>query len=223
MRILLVVATVFEVAGFIAFSKSQTRHSFKVLVTGPGMVKTTWALTDLLAGGDESFDLAINAGIAGSFDPGLVNGTVVEVVQDVFADFGAEDGTTFLEASTIGLSKPDEFPFSSGRLNSNHSFQPLLMNYPPVTGITVNTVSGHDDTIERRLSIFGAQTESMEGAAFFYCYLQKRISCLQIRAISNPVEKRNKENWNIPLAINNLNAELIKIAGMLPAISGYCF
>lgn len=220
MRILLVVATVFEVAGFIAYSKSQTRHNFKVLVTGPGMIKTTWALTDLLAGGEDIYDLAINAGIAGSFDPDIITGTVVEVVQDVFADFGAEDGTAFLEASTINLSAPDEFPFRSGLLNSLHSFQPLLMNYQPVKGITVNTVSGHDETIKRRLSLFGAQTESMEGAAFFYCCLQKELPCLQIRAISNLVEKRNKENWNINLAVNNLNAELIKIAGMLPSISG---
>lgn len=219
MRILLVAATVFEVAGFIAFSKNQTRHRFKVLVTGPGMIKTTWAITDLLGDKDESFDLAINAGIAGSYDPELVKGTVVEVVQDVFADFGAEDGSTFLEASTIGLSAPDEFPFRSGRLNSTHSFQSALMNYPHVKGISVNTVSGHNTTIQRRLSLFGAQTESMEGAAFFYCCLQKDVPCLQLRAISNPVEKRNKENWNIPLAVSNLNTELIKIASLLPAVS----
>ena len=34
---------------------------------------------------------------------------------------------------------------------------------------------------------------------------------MQIRAISNKVEKRNKENWNLDLAISNLNTEVEKI------------
>jgi futalosine hydrolase len=41
------------------------------------------------------------------------------------------------------------------------------------------------------------------------------VKCLQIRSISNYVELRNKENWNIPLAINNLNIELEKIINSL--------
>ena len=32
-----------------------------------------------------------------------------------------------------------------------------------------------------------------------------------IRAISNNVEKRNKANWNMPLAIHNLNNQVAKI------------
>lgn len=33
---------------------------------------------------------------------------------------------------------------------------------------------------------------------------------IQIRAISNYVEKRDKSKWNMPLAINNLNEFLIE-------------
>jgi futalosine hydrolase len=51
----------------------------------------------------------------------------------------------------------------------------------------------------------------MEGAAFFYVCEQTKTSCLQIRAISNVVERRNRENWQIELAIKSLNDTLIKL------------
>ena len=51
----------------------------------------------------------------------------------------------------------------------------------------------------------------MEGAAFLFCCMKENIPCVQIRSISNFVEKRNKDNWNIPLAIENLHKEIIKI------------
>jgi futalosine hydrolase len=47
--------------------------------------------------------------------------------------------------------------------------------------------------------------ETMEGAAFFYVCSRENIPFLAIRAVSNKVELRNREKWNIPLAINNLS------------------
>jgi futalosine hydrolase len=38
--------------------------------------------------------------------------------------------------------------------------------------------------------------------------LNANVPCVQIRAISNFVEKRNKSNWDIGIAIENLNKEL---------------
>jgi futalosine hydrolase len=55
----------------------------------------------------------------------------------------------------------------------------------------------------------------MEGAAVFYVAQQEKIPALQIRAISNLVEKRNKDNWDIPLAIKNLNEWLILFSSSL--------
>ena len=51
----------------------------------------------------------------------------------------------------------------------------------------------------------------MEGAAVFKVCSKFGVSCVQIRAISNIVEKRNKANWNMPLAIHNLNNQVAKI------------
>jgi len=44
---------------------------------------------------------------------------------------------------------------------------------------------------------------------------QFETPCLQIRAISNKVEKRNTKNWNLDLAISNLNTEVKKIIGSI--------
>jgi futalosine hydrolase len=51
----------------------------------------------------------------------------------------------------------------------------------------------------------------MEGASFFYACEQAGIPGIQIRSISNLVERRNKENWQIGLAIKNLNNTLIQL------------
>jgi futalosine hydrolase len=50
--------------------------------------------------------------------------------------------------------------------------------------------------------------ESMEGAAVAYVAAQLNINAIQIRSISNRVEKRNRNNWKIALAVENLNITL---------------
>lgn len=218
MRILLVAATEFEIAGFRVFTEEAGADNIWFLITGPGMVQTTFALTSLLSvsqQGKQPFDLAINAGIAGAFDPGFEKGTVVDIIRDSFADLGAENGDEFIPAATIGLINPDELPFSKGLVYASHTLKPNFLPYPKATGITVNTVSGKLETIRRRQLIFEPDTESMEGAAFFYCCRRLDLPCLQLRSISNLVEKRNRENWNLPLAVTNLNTELIKLFKLL--------
>ena len=49
----------------------------------------------------------------------------------------------------------------------------------------------------------------MEGASVAFVANNKSVPVIQIRAISNYVEPRNKANWDISLAIKNLNAFLI--------------
>jgi len=51
----------------------------------------------------------------------------------------------------------------------------------------------------------------MEGAAFMFACLSAKANFLQIRAISNYVGDRNKINWNIKKAVDNLNNVLSRI------------
>ena len=58
---------------------------------------------------------------------------------------------------------------------------------------------------------YSPELESMEGAAFHYTCIRSGKKFAQLRTVSNYVGDRNKENWNIDLAITNLNIELIKL------------
>jgi futalosine hydrolase len=80
---------------------------------------------------------------------------------------------------------------------------------PYIDGITVNKAHGSEDSIKKIKNEYGlGLLESMEGAAFFYVANKLRIPCIQVRTISNLVERRNTENWNIPLALKEINTWL---------------
>jgi len=175
-----------------------THHSpLTTLITGVGMVATAFSLGKHLA--TNQYDLAINLGIAGSFDRNIALGEVVEVVEDQLSELGAEDAEAFLLIETLGFG---ESIFKTDVRLSSYSDQQLKH----VTAITVNTVHGHEPSIQKLTSRIQPQLESMEGAAFSYACKQAGIPCLQIRAVSNYVEKRNRDAWQIGLAIKNLNS-----------------
>jgi futalosine hydrolase len=81
----------------------------------------------------------------------------------------------------------------------------------PVKAVTVNTLHGSKESIKRVKEKFNPEIETMDGAAFFYVCLSEKVPFLQIRAISNFVEIHRIENWNIPLAIDNLTDTVIAI------------
>ena len=182
-----------------------SNHSITILITGVGMVATTFQLTKLFSTNTE-FHLAINAGIAGSFFSEINIGEVINVMDERFGDMGAEDDEEFISLFELGFIKQDEFPFLNKKLISEYIFENKLKD---VSGITVNTVHGNHKSIAKVKKKFPASVESMEGAAFAYCCAQYKIPWIEIRSISNYIERRDKSKWNIPLAINNLNAWLI--------------
>ena len=53
----------------------------------------------------------------------------------------------------------------------------------------------------------------MEGAAFFYACLSAGLEPVQLRAISNYVEPRNREAWRMREAITALNDTLRQLLG----------
>jgi futalosine hydrolase len=205
MRILIVTATEKEIS---RFEIGNSKLEIDFLVTGVGIAATSYSLTKALL--KNKYDLAINAGIAGSFREEIKTGEVVLVVTDAFADLGAQDGDSFLSIFDIGLQKADMFPFWNEKLKPELNFEKLKStdSLKKVSGITVNTVHGNEESIQQTIQRLHPDIESMEGAAFFYCCMMEKVSCLQFRAVSNRVKKRNKDAWNIPLAVQNLNVVL---------------
>jgi futalosine hydrolase len=193
MLILIVAATAPEVAPTARYFGNK----IDVLITGAGMVPTAFALGNHFS--KPKYDLVINLGIAGSFDRKIEPGYVVEVTEDTFAETGAEDDEQFIPMDMLGFGEVTFRPSIFLEELDNNLF------LKKARAITVNTVHGNEASIKKIQVRLNPQLESMEGAAFFYACKQVNAKCMQIRAVSNYVEKRNRESWQIGLAIKNLN------------------
>jgi futalosine hydrolase len=204
MKLLIVAATEAEIKPTIEYLRNNhfAQDIVEVLITGVGMVATTFALTKKLQ--QQPYDLVLQAGVGGSFDKGIPLGSLVFVTSERFGDLGAEDHENYIDIFDMGLI-PEGSPFTGNLLQT-----PLLpvhdrISLPMVSGLTINTVSGRESTIELRTERFGCQVESMEGAALHYACLMENMPFAQVRAISNYVIPRDKSQWQMKDAIINLN------------------
>ncbi|TAH39952.1 MAG: futalosine hydrolase [Bacteroidetes bacterium] len=194
MEILISAATEEEIAPLrdIWFRK----HKVEFLVSGVGMVASTYSLCRQFS--EKPYQLAINTGLAGAFDRSLKPGEIVRVTEDIFAELGAEDGDEFLSLKQIGL------PGTDILINLDEIRIKEMEEFRKVRSITVNTVHGNETSIKRVMDRYHPHIETMEGAAFFFVCGQFNIPSLQLRSISNYVEKRNKANWEISLALKSM-------------------
>ena len=226
MNLLLVSATPFEIAPTLHFLETGFNTSgpgvyqnddlhITTLITGVGSIATAWHLALHLSGGP--VDWAWNAGIAGAFDRSFSLGDVVQVVSEQFGDLGIEEADgRFTDLFKLGLNDPNSPPFITGKLHNPVAAQSNFL--PTVHGLTVNRVHGSEASIEAaRRSFPDVQVETMEGAAFFYGCLLANIPFAEIRGVSNYVEPRNRDNWKLETAIENLNRVLIDMIQSLGA------
>jgi futalosine hydrolase len=213
MRILIVSATRFEIAPLLGtihapeteghlYSITYQQHHITILLTGVGIAHTSFYLGKYLTG---AYDLIINAGICGSFNYTLSIGDVLRIDEDCFSDLGAEDDETFVSLKELNL--PGTYDVQNGHIFNHTALSPIKS----AKGATVNTTHGNTQSISRFLKYKRADVESMEGAAFLFACNQVKVTCIQLRAVSNYVEKRDRSKWNIPLAIENLNKVLMDL------------
>ncbi|WP_313188484.1 futalosine hydrolase [Sphingobacterium siyangense] len=201
MQILIIAATSFELQPFLEVVSNYDQCD--TLVTGVGMVATAFELGRMLH--EKKYDLLINVGIGGCLDRTIEIGSVIQIVSESFVELGAEDGHNFIPIDQLGYGRST---FTSSLLNDKELRLPFLKQGE---GITVNKVHGSTESIEKiKKRHPNSLVESMEGAAVFYAADKMTIPVIEIRGISNYVERRNRATWNIPLAIMNSNKALIK-------------
>ncbi len=223
MNILIVTATLAEIQPMLnalnitannaenIYKTTFHQHRVTILITGVGMVSTAFQLGTFDAA---NVDMAINAGIAGSFTKDIPIGELVNVTTDCFSELGADFGEKFIPLNRLEFAKDlsESFFNEKGEIINPTTTTNLLINgLKKVRGITVNTVNGEAIRINKIKEIFNPEIESMEGAAFFYACMKMGLPCFQLRTISNYIEPRNLNNWNIPFAISNLNKHLLDI------------
>jgi futalosine hydrolase len=214
MRVLIVSATALEAKGIIKgdvnLSNLRTgtvlhlNNKADLLISGVGQAMAAYHLgTQLL---QQPYELAVNIGICGTFNRDIPLGTVVRVVSDSFFDLGAEDDNQWLSVFQMGLINNDEFPFRNGLLIPAETG--YFTKHRKVKGITVNRATGSEMTVKNIMQYCDADVESMEGAAFTYSCMQHEIPSVQLKAVSNYIEKRNRQAWDIELALSNLTVAL---------------
>ncbi|MDR1055369.1 MAG: futalosine hydrolase [Prevotellaceae bacterium] len=211
MKILITAATKSELSALkqqlncVGNSAIVNHNSIYLAVTDVGITATAYNLTKQLQ--TNTYDLVLNTGIAGSFSEQINVGETVVVEREVFADWGIDMPEGFLTVFDENIVPRGILPFNSvGELYCRHiAPYPFLRRFRIVKGATVNAGSSEALRIGKLKAKFAPDIESMEGAAFFYVCLMENIPFIEMRCISNIVEKRDKSQWNIPLAINNLS------------------
>jgi futalosine hydrolase len=215
--ILIVAATAFEIQSTIEWLEKQNIDSpiIKILITGIGTPSTMFSTMKSIA--KVKPDLIIHAGIAGTFNQTIGIGEVVLVESEQWSDLGIEDNNHFFDLFDMKFSNPDVLPYINGEIKSTIPLLSSLNHCKKVKAVTSNTAHGNRQSIQRIIDKYNPAIESMEGAAIAYICVIEGIPCIQLRSISNIVEPRNRESWNIPLAIEHLNSVLQN------AISELCF
>jgi futalosine hydrolase len=181
-----------------------------ILITGPGMVATAYALGRMR--GLHEYSLVINAGIAGSFNTSRNIAEVLLITADCFIEMGCEKPEPFRSMYSMPMAqtyRPSWMSSDNVIYNDQPPALESLSVLPCVNGITVNFMSGEYPPESHLPQNYSAETESMEGAAFFYACKMAGIPCVQIRSISNYIG--SDPRWNIPAAVKSLNETVLTI------------
>lgn len=218
MNCLLISATSLEISKFIQHCRNSDKLDYidlqlDFLITGVGMLNTTYALMKHIE--HKKPDVVIDAGIAGTFSKKHMPGTVVVVKNEMLADLGVDEKNGYKDVFDLKLLPQNQIPFTKKKLINSHIEFLERTSLAQVNSISVNQITTSKKKAELYQKKYKAAIENMEGAAVHYVCLREKIPFLQIRSISNFVGDRNKKNWKLKEAVNNLNSELIRLVESL--------
>lgn len=218
MKVVITSATTAEwMPAFLGINNLYTGKSKRMQVlfhqTGVGMLATAVSLTRLVL--EDKPDLIIQAGIAGTFNQQLNLGKVVAINDEILGDMGVEENNKWKDIFDLKLEQSNTAPFEKRRLSNPFLADFNLLKLPEVRAVTVNEISTNANRIHQLKKKYNPVTESMEGAALHYIGRETNTPFIQIRSISNYIGDRNKNNWKINEAIENLNQTLLKYTDKL--------
>ncbi len=195
LELLVCAATPMELAAFGALTGMQDRF-----LTGVGIPQ---ALAQTLVTADRLRPKRIvNIGIAGAYPgSGLQTGDIITALFETYGDVGFE------VPELPGFRSINESPW--GEFYQTPLPLVQFAEFPAVRsgiGCTVNVCTGTAKTGLAREAAFGADFETMEGAAVAQAGQILEIPVCEIRAISNFASERDMRPENIQLALASLTA-----------------
>lgn len=182
-----------------------TGASADLVIGGVGPAAAAAAASRAL--GAKRYDLVVCAGIGGGFAP-LRLGELAVAAAIVFADLGAETPDGFTPVSELGFGE-ERYPVAPK----------LAVELADRTGghlgsiLTVATVTGtaaRATDLARRFP--DAVAEGMEGAGVAAAATAHGVPYAEVRAISNPVGPRDRDAWQVPLALECLGRAVAAVS-----------
>lgn len=164
--------------------------------------------------------LIINTGCAGAYlGSGLSVGNLVVASEETLADEGvivSEGWRDLRYMSLPALDLGGQPCFNTIPLSKYASEK--AMQLADFYGVflmrgrfaTVSTCSGTSQRGDQLSTLWNAIAENMEGAAVAQVCRRYELDCLEIRGISNLVEERDMEKWEIRLAVEAAQRFVLK-------------
>lgn len=184
-----------------------------LLHTGIGAVNAAHALTCQLEG--QTPDLVLQFGIGGAYVPtGIPIRSVVLATEEVYGDVGVVTPEGWKLADEIGIPLVHGNPPHFNRFPLDPQ---LVSTAAEICGarcgvfVTVSQCSGVQAVGDALHARFDGLCENMEGAAAAHICRLYGIPFLEVRGISNLVEDRQPDRWDIPGAAEAAQSALLKI------------
>lgn len=186
-------------------------RSVVLIETGIGAVNTAQALTVALQ--EISPEFVLQIGIGGAYlSSGLNKGDLALATEENYGDLGVITSAGWSPADEIGI------PILSAERDyyNTYPLEPALVaraqHILEQSGecamqgpfVTVQQCTGREDIGNELAARFNAICENMEGAAAAHICTLYAAPFLELRAISNRVEDRNKDTWDIPRAVQRV-------------------
>lgn len=194
-------------------------HGKHIVFTHCGVGKVNAAHSATLILENYNIDLLILFGIAGAYSGSI--GDVAVAESESYGEEGVltKEGWKPMEFTGFPLSKKEKeyyntFPMDADSVRFALSVsKDMGFNVNSGNFVTVSHCSGTREAGEIMKMRHNGICENMEGAAVAHICVLYGIPMLEIRGISNMVDNRDMEKWNIPLAVSHCNkvvSEVVK-------------
>ncbi|MDR3357854.1 MAG: futalosine hydrolase [Desulfovibrio sp.] len=184
-------------------------------VIGVGPVNAALAMGEALVGAKSAgtpITSVLLAGLAGAFDLArLPLRSLCLVKEEIWPEYGLHDGTSV-------TARAFSFPlWRRAAHDGGDVYDRLPLAAPEAIGLSLKngalprtlslTVAGVSASLARARDLaqhYGADLENMEGFAVAYACARHGIPCVEIRAVSNKVGPRAREEKDFPGALQRL-------------------
>ena len=188
---------------------------------GIGAVNTAHALTCVLQVHQPA--LVLQAGVGGAYPAaGLGIGDLALATEENYGDLGVRTPAGWQSAELIGIPvlRQEASYFNRFPLDPEHvaRAEQILTTWEGGASslrsgpfVPVQECSGLASLGEERAARFSGLCENMEGAAAAHLCRLYQVPFIEVRGISNLVEDRRREGWDLPIASRRAQEAALKL------------